>query len=219
LARGERHFLTRAAYLILKYQVPDKLFLNMDETPLHHVVSMGKTWAKRNSSNVSTQGGKDKRQETGTPWMNLCGGIVFFHTTVKGKTDRCLLPAYFRNQSMFSKILFGFSENHWVSKHTMRQQIMRAEDYRRQVVEARRLQEDQKMMILWDVYCRHRDKDLLTHIREEYPHIIILFVPANLTDICQPLDIYFNAEFKVTLASLRNKRVADMFDSWRERVN
>ena len=101
----------------------------------------------------------------------------------------------------------------------MRQQIMRAEDYRRQVVEARRLQEDQKMMILWDVYCRHRDKDLLTHIREEYPHIIILFVPANLTDICQPLDIYFNAEFKVTLASLRNKRVADMFDSWRERVN
>ena len=94
------------------------------------------------------------------------------------------------------------------------------EDHRKRLVEERNLNLDQKMIILWDVYCRHRDPDLLELIRNEYKHLIILFVPANLTEICQPLDIYFNSEFKVKLASLRNERVAESFEKWRaERVN
>ena len=78
------------------------------------------------------------------------------------------------------------------------------------------LESDQKMIILWDVYCRHRDPDLLELIQEEYPHIVLLHIPANLTEICQPLDIYFNSQFKVKLASLRNKRVAEQYDEWRK---
>ena len=90
------------------------------------------------------------------------------------------------------------------------------EDYRKRTVQENELPTDQKMIILWDVYCRHRDEDLLALIRDEYPNIILLFVPANLPEICQPLDIYFNAEFKVTLANLRNKRIAEEFEAWRQ---
>ena len=187
----------------------------MDETPLFLFASIGKTWAGRNANNVYTQGGKDKRQATGTPWINLMGEIIFFHTTVKGKTPRCLPPQEFRNEQRFAKIIFGFSENHWVSKQTMRQQILHAEQYRQSVIETSGLSPNQKMIILWDIYCRHRNPDLLKLIKEEYPHLVILFVPANLTEICQPVDIYFNAEFKVTLASLRNERIAGLFDEWR----
>ena len=42
--------------------------------------------AETNSDNVSIQGGLDKRQHTGTPWINAVGDIVFFHVTTKGKT-------------------------------------------------------------------------------------------------------------------------------------
>ena len=66
----------------------------------------------------------------------------------------------------------------------------------------------QKMIVLWDVYCRHRDEDLLKMIKEEYANIIVLFVPANLTEICQPLD-------KVKLANLRSERMAKAFEAWR----
>ena len=55
---------------------------------------------------------------------------------------------------------------------------------------------------------------MLKLIATEYPHLFILFVPANLTEICQPLDIYFNAEFKTTLASLRNHRAAKLYETW-----
>ena len=146
--------------------------------------------------------------------INLSGDEIFLHVTVKGKTERCLPPETFQNQIKARKILFGFSENYWVSKDTMRQQVMCADNSRLRVVEVQRLPSDQKMIILWDVYCRHRDSDLLDFIRDRYPNIIVQFVPVSLTEIYQPLDILFNAEFKITLATLKNKRAAQKFDGW-----
>lgn len=212
-------FLIRASYLAWKYHVPPELMLNMDETPLAWLATFGKTWAAKGATNVHVQGGKDKRQATGTPWMNANGELAFFHVTVKGKTDRCLPKAEFRNQPRFQKFQFGYSENHWVSKETMRAQVTAAEEYRTKVIEENdSLNEDQKMIIVWDVYVRHRDPDLLLWIKETYPHIIILFVPANLTELCQPLDIYFNGEFKMVLANLRSTRIAELYEEWNESV-
>ena len=110
--------------------------------------------------------------------------------------------------------MFGHSDNHWVSKATMRDQVAQVERYRQEVVAEKGYDADQKMIILWDVYCRHRDRDLLDHIKEDYPNIIVPFVPANLTELCQPLDIYFNAEFKMKSATIRNNRIAMMFEKW-----
>lgn len=61
---------------------------------------------------------------------------------------------------------------------------------------------DQKMIVLIDVYCRHRDKEFLDLVKQRYPNILLLFVPANITEIGQPLDIYYNASFKMILARL-----------------
>jgi len=120
-------FLIRAAYLVFKYNVPPELFLNMDETPLKHLASVRKTCAKKGAKNVSTQGGLDKRPATGTPWLNFEGDIVFFHTTIKGKTEGCLPNEEFRSRPAFKKLMFGHSDNHWVSKATMRDQVAQVE--------------------------------------------------------------------------------------------
>ena len=206
-------FLTRVAYIVSKFDVPKCLVLNMDETPLKWTSSSGMTWAKTNSDNVATQGAKDKRQATGTPWVTMEGDLVFFHTTIKGKTVRCLPSEDFRSKEEFNpkmgKILFGFSENHWVSKDTMKEQIVEADRYHKEIINEKGLDANQKMLIIWDVYCRHRDADLLEWIRKEYPNIIILFIPANLTEICQPLDIYFNALFKTILNRLMSQHIVD----------
>ena len=82
----------------------------MDEIPMKNLVSMVRTWEVNNSKNVYTQGGKDKRNNDGTPCLNLMGEIVFFHKTIKGTTQRCLPKEYFQSQTRFSKIMLDFSK-------------------------------------------------------------------------------------------------------------
>ena len=75
----------------------------MNETPLMMTPSSGKTWAQKGSLNVFSFGSKDKRQITGTPWINYNGDIVLFHTTVRGKTVRSLPKPVFLNQQKFKE--------------------------------------------------------------------------------------------------------------------
>ena len=70
------------------------------------------------------------------------------------------------------------------------------------------------MIIFWDVYCRHHDQQLLDHINKVYPNIIFFFVPSNLTELFHPLDIYFNAEFKMKSATISNTHIENIFEEW-----
>lgn len=193
----------RLAFLVFKRGVPRKLVVNMDETPLMVVPRHGSTWGKKGKRSQAP-GATDKRQLTATPWLNADGELVLFHTTFKGKTDRCLPSPQCRGKSCFKEpvpFAFGFSKNHWVSKETMRQQVQAMETYRCQVIaDDPALKDDQYMIVIWDVYCRHRDGDLFTWMRKTFVYIIVLFVPANMTEICQPLDVYFNAPLKTRMA-------------------
>jgi hypothetical protein len=40
-------------------------------------------------------------------------------------------------------------------------------------------------------------------MKEHCPFIKIVFVPANMTELCQPLDVAFNFEFKQAVAAKR----------------
>lgn len=83
----------------------------------------------------------------------------------------------------------------------MREQVVAIERYRKGVIAAdNSLGKDQKMIVIWDVYCRHRDDVLLQWMRTNFPQIVVLFVPANMTEVCQPLDIFFNAPLKMAMA-------------------
>jgi hypothetical protein len=68
------------------------------------------------------------------------------------------------------------------------------------------LPSDQKLILLMDVCCRHKDKSLFKYIKEKCSDILVLFVPANLTSLGQPLDVGFNFVFKRNVAQARQAR-------------
>ena len=122
--------LVRVAYLVFMHKIPKELVLNMDETPLMWLARKGYTWGDKGARNTYTSGHGDKRQATGTPWVNMLGEIAFFHVTIKGKTTRCLPDKEFMAQACFQggqdgsvKFIFDYSHNHWVTKTTMRTQV------------------------------------------------------------------------------------------------
>ena len=47
-------------------------------------------------------------------------------------------------------------------------------------------------------------------MKENVPCILILFVPANMTELCQPLDVGFNFEFKRAVANARKEWIAKL---------
>jgi hypothetical protein len=123
-------------YITFTKKLDPALLLNVDETPLHLIPAIGRTWGECGADNgVESSGGKDKGQMTGTPWISFEGEIVFFHTTMKGKTDCCLPSKAFQKRKEFNepmKILFGHSTNHWVTTETARKLWKRKGSTRKQ---------------------------------------------------------------------------------------
>ena len=71
--------------------------------------------------------------------------------------------------------------------------------------------EKQILILLWDVYSVHIERYLLDEwMKENVPCILILFVPANMTELCQPLDVGFNFEFKRAVANARKEWIAKL---------
>ena len=116
------------------------------------------------------------------PWRDC----TLFHVTMKGKTSRSLPKSTFRNQRKFQepvKVQFGVTENHWVSKDTVQQQVKLIEEYRIKTCRDNGWDSTSKMLILWDVYVCHRDPELMEWMKDKYQSIIVLYIPANLKEI------------------------------------
>ena len=78
------------------------------------------------------------------------------------------------------------------------------------------------MLILWDVYVRHRDPELLEWMKDKYQSILVLYTPANLTEGVQLLDRYFNASImkRQMVLGLRNEQNAEtLFDPMKSKVD
>ena len=100
--------------------------------------------------------------------MDKHGRRHLFHTTVKRKTERTLPLKTFRDQDKFVKFIFRFSENYWGSKETIGEQVEVVNRYHQRVIREKGLPVDQKMLIIWNVFCRHCDTDLLAWIKDKF---------------------------------------------------
>jgi hypothetical protein len=210
-------FCVRLAYLIRVYKVPPCLLLNLDETPLKLNPSRGKTWSDTGASNTHGQNELNKQQYTLTPVITYDGYLVHLQMCWEGQSAASMPSDHFRQQhaELFEGFSFTYSGNHWVTQKTIKELLTHLEAWRVSCVERFDLPPDSKLILMWDVYQEHRDRYLLdTWIPEHLPHFLMIFVPANLTEMGQPLDLGLNFEFKDGVANRRNEWIASLAREW-----
>jgi hypothetical protein len=210
-------FIVRVAYVIGKHAIPEELVCNLDETPQFLDPKKKRTWATTGAKNVPAAGSVDKRQFTMTPVITASGDLVLMQLIFQGSTVGCLPDELFRSAhaELFEIMVWSFTDNHWQGKQSIQQVLKRLELYRKATIVKLGLPADQKLLLIWDVYCRHRDHDLLQDFLPAHcPNFIILFVPANMTELAQPLDVGFNFQFKNAIANARNIRNATAAAAW-----
>ena len=175
---------------VLKYNIPDELILNIDQTPLKFVLTENVTMAKTGSNDVSRKDGNDKRDITVTLSETFTGKILPFQLIYTGKTA-CSLPSVdFPNGFCLS-----YNPQHWSNEYETIHLLESVTDpYFCQVREELGLQNDQKALILRDAF-KAQSTDKVTKELERL-NIVQVMVPKNMTHLLQSLDLKTNASVK-----------------------
>ena len=88
-------FQRKISNVILDYEVPSALVLNLDQTPLSYVSPGKYTFSSKGSKNVPIKGLDDKRQITATFVVSASCSFLPIQLIYQGKLKRCLLEFTF----------------------------------------------------------------------------------------------------------------------------
>ena len=185
-----RHiFLHDIAEAVIKYNIPDELILNVDQTPSKYVSVDRITMAEKGSKHVSKKGVDDKRAITVTLSETLSCHILL-QLIYTGKTKRSL-----PNVSFPKGFSLSCNPTHWSNeKETLRLLDEVIVPYIDEVKERKNLPENQKCLLVWDAFKAQECPAVLRRLQEF--QIITVQVPKNLTHLLQPLDLTTNLTFK-----------------------
>ena len=143
------------ASAVLKYNIPDELILNIDQTPSKFVPTENVTMAENGSKHASRKGGNDKRGVTVTLSETITGKTLPSQLIYTGKTARSLPSIEFPNGFCLSYNPKR-SSNEYETINLLESVV---NPYFCQVREELKLQNDQKALILWDGFkARSTDK-------------------------------------------------------------
>ena len=189
-------FQSDISILVRQYNIPPSLVLNFDQTPLSYVSLEKYTFDTRGSSSVPIANADDKRAITATFGVNAEGEFLDIQLIYKGKTTRCLPKFKFPNG--FDVL---FNEKHWANEATA---LSFLEKIIIPFVTEEKLKlglpVTQKSLLLFDVFRAHLTPKVKQYMSDN--HLVYTCIPANLTNLFQPLDISVN---KVAKGIIRSK--------------
>jgi hypothetical protein len=179
--------------------------INWDQTGMQLVpAGNARTYHTKNSLDVSVANGDDKRGYT-TVLASAASGKILPLQVIYGGVEgnlRALPNVLCRATTVAKGFVFAQTPTHWSSQGSMRKYIIGVIDpYVRSVIKASngQLPVDQKVVLLIDCWFVHKSEEFLSWMKEEYPHLIILFVPGGTTNKFQPADTGLNRPFKAAV--------------------
>jgi len=196
-------YILRVVYLVATFSILPWLFFNLDETGVRFMPLKDRTWAAEGVSQVDISNLGDKRLFTSVPVVDAIGDLVYTQVIWQGKTTASCPSAALQTEHQ-DVLAHTVSATHWSTPATME---LLVDNLWNNHVKPKMLERYMDVAntywaIAWDVYTSHRDQGLLARLRQKYPKLIILFVPASCTSELQPLDVGFNYDFKAFITAL-----------------
>ena len=181
-------FLSDVVEAVTMEDIPAELILNWDQTGIKLVPCSSWTMEKQGEKRVEMAGVNDKRQITAVFCGTLLGDFLPVQLIYKGKTNRC--------HSRFSfppEWHITHSPNHWSTEETMLQYVEHII-----VPYIDRIREDigtnQTALVVIDNFKGQVTQSVISLLEAHNIHICLL--PANTTDLLQPMDISVNKPAK-----------------------
>ena len=183
-----------------KFNIPDSLIINLDQTPTKYVPVGHTTLVKKNSKTATIKVSTDKRTITATFAISIRGGFLQMQLIYGGKTKKCL--PRFKFPEKFS---LSYNKTHYSNEKEACKFIKDIlKPYIKQVIERNNLPIDQTALVIMDVFKGQVTPMVLDLYKES--NIVVVLVPANMTNHLQPLDLTVNGYVKMFMHA--------KFNSW-----
>ena len=182
-------FFHEITHKIEKYNVPNSLILNLDQTPTKYVPGSSRTQAQKGSVSVPIAGSNDKRMITATFTITLDGLFLAMQLIYGGKTSKSLPRVSFPQEFTLS-----VNEKHYSNEQ---ESLKLLDDVIIPYIEKERgkLQlPTQAALLIMDVFRGQMTNSVIEKLASN--NIQLVKVPANLTHIYQPLDATVNGAAK-----------------------
>ena len=174
-----------------EFNVPKDLILNFDQTPLTYVCSSSHTLHQKGSTSVPIIGKGKKKQITGTFTVTMTGQFLPMQLIYEGKTPRCL-PQGIEFPHGFN---LTFTANHWSNEEKVLEHLENIVfPFVVKKREELKLSQNQKAILIFDVFKGQKTERVQEVIAKN--DCVCVFVPANMTNYFQPLDLTVNGPAK-----------------------
>ncbi|KXN80633.1 hypothetical protein AN958_09263 [Leucoagaricus sp. SymC.cos] len=217
----ERAFF-RLVYAIEWFDIPSKLVVNVDQVGVYVLPNSSYTFHDKGAVQVDAAGKDEKRAYTLLVASTPSGDVLPFQQVWGDKSQQStpsnsapgMTDALKRGMHFTVAASEKNPRSHYSTLKTMKEWLEKIYiPYRNGVIEADRdLDTDQKSILFIDIYPVHASKDFRAHIFSEYPNIILIFVPEQISYGVSPEDIKFTTSFpRLRDASVQGLVDADEF--------
>ncbi|KZT31979.1 hypothetical protein SISSUDRAFT_965602, partial [Sistotremastrum suecicum HHB10207 ss-3] len=171
----EMHDINQAGFLV-----------NTDQTQVVYGMGPKLTWSQTGAKQVDVLGSEEKRAFTLVVGVSASGDALPFQAIFAGKTTESQPSKKARSRTEADEHGFKFEsggKTYWSTQESMRKYVIDilVPYFERQRCLHNRL--TQKCMWLIDCWSVHRSQEFRDWMRENYPWIIIMYVPAGCTGL------------------------------------
>ena len=180
-------FLDDVVATVTMEEIPMELILNWDQTGIKMVPSSGWTMDRQGAKRVEVSGVNDKRMITAVFCGSLTGDFLPLQLIYKGKTNRCHPRFQFPPDWHITQ-----SPKHWSTEQTMVEYI---KEIIIPYIESKRADVgDKPALVIMDNFKGQITSTINSLLEAHDIHVCLL--PANTTDLLQPMDISVNKPAK-----------------------